>query len=108
MLAGLFVALAPWIVGFTQFGGLMLSNLIVGLGIAALGAGFALSYERSHRLTWVCPLLGVWTIVSIWAVSGADATLGVLLSNIIGGGIVVLLGLAALAPMLQARRAGSM
>ncbi|MBA0125134.1 SPW repeat protein [Haloechinothrix sp. YIM 98757] len=105
MLAGLFVALSPWIVGFTQFSGLMLSNLIVGITIAALGACFAMAYERSHRLTWVCPLLGVWTVVAVWTVSGAEATTGVVLSNVLGGAVVVLLGLAAMMPMYRAKRA---
>ncbi|MBA0125097.1 SPW repeat protein [Haloechinothrix sp. YIM 98757] len=104
MLAGLFVALSPWIVGFTQFGGLTVSNLVVGLVIAGLGACFALAYERSHRLTWVCPLLGAWTIVSIWAITGTEFTTSMALSNIIGGGVVVLLGLAAFVPFIRARR----
>ncbi|WP_317493472.1 SPW repeat protein [Haloechinothrix sp. LS1_15] len=106
VLAGLFVALSPWIVGFTQFGGITANNLAVGLAVAALGACFALAYERSHRLTWVCPLLGVWTIIAIWAVAGTEMTASIVLSNVIGGGLIVLLGLAAMIPMIRARREG--
>lgn len=103
VLAGLFVALSPWIVGFAE-SALAINNLVIGLGIAGLGAGFAAAFDRTHRLTWVCPLLGLWTIVSVWTVSGADATTGAVLSNVIGGAAVVLLGVAAMAPMYMARR----
>lgn len=104
VLSGLFVATSPWIAGFTE-SPLATVNLISGLAIALLGAGFAAFYERTHRLTWACPLLGVWTIVSVWTVVGAEATTAVVLSNVIGGGLVFLLGLGAMLPMLTARRA---
>lgn len=104
VLAGLFVALSPWIVGFSE-STLAVNNLIIGLAIAVLGAGFAAAYERTHRLVWVCPLLGVWTIIAVWTVSGAEATTGEVVSNVIGGAAVVLLGLAAMAPMVMAHRA---
>lgn len=103
MLAGFFVALSPWIVGFAG-SPLAINNLVIGLGIAGLGAGFAAAFERTHRLTWVCPLLGVWTIIAVWTVSGVDATTRVVLSNVIGGAAVAVLGLAAMAPMYMARR----
>jgi hypothetical protein len=103
VLAGLFVAAAPWIAGFSE-SALATVNLITGLAIAVLGAGFAAFYERTHRLTWACPLLGAWTIVSVWTVVGAEATTAVVLSNVIGGGVVALLGLGAMLPMFTARR----
>ncbi|MPY82859.1 MAG: hypothetical protein GEV00_05945 [Actinophytocola sp.] len=105
VLAGLFVALSPWIVGFTDTSaGLARNNLVIGLAVAALGASFALAYERTHRLIWVCPLLGVWTIVAVWLVSGAETTTATVLSNVIGGAVVTALGLIAMVPMFLARR----
>ncbi len=104
VLAGLYVALSPWIVGFSD-SAIAINNLVIGLAIAGLGAGYAFAYERTHRLTWVCPLLGVWTIIAAWVMSGIDTTTGMVLSNIIGGAAVVVLGLAAMLPMLTARRA---
>jgi hypothetical protein len=82
---GLFVALSPWIAGFSDRAALTRSNLVIGLAVALLGAGFAMAYERTHRLTWVCPLLGIWTIVSVWAVRRAEATTPAVWSNVIGG-----------------------
>lgn len=104
VLAGLFVALSPWIAGFSDQAALTRSNLVIGLAVAFLGAGFAMAYERTHRLTWVCPLLGAWTIVSVWVVSGAEATTVVVWSNVIGGAVVLLLGLAAISLMFIGRR----
>jgi hypothetical protein len=104
VLSGLFVALSPWIVGFSE-SALATNNLIVGLGITGLGAGFAFAFERTHRLTWVCPLLGVWTIVAVWTMSGVTATTDMVLTNVLGGGAVVLFSLAAMLPMYTARRA---
>lgn len=104
VLSGLFVALAPWIVGFSDSAALVRSNLVVGIAVALLGAGFAMAYERTHRLTWVCPVLGAWTIVSVWVVSGAEATTPIILSNVLGGVAVLLLGIADFAPKYLARR----
>lgn len=59
-----------------------------------------------RRLAWVCPLLGVWTIIAVWTVSGAEATTATVLTNVIAGTIVLLLGLAAMAPMFTSRIPG--
>jgi hypothetical protein len=56
MLGGLYIAVSPWIVGFS--GSLQVNNLVVGLAIAALGFGFGAAFSSLHRLAWVCPLLG--------------------------------------------------
>lgn len=92
MLGGLYIALSPTIVGFT--GPLQINNFVVGLAIAALGFGFGAAYGSMHRLAWVCPVLGLWTIVSLWLVSGVELTVGTLLSNVIAGAVVLFCGLA--------------
>ena len=104
LLAGLFVAASAWIVGFAGSTTLMVNNLIVGLAVVLLGMSFALTYERAHRLTWVCPVLGAWTIASPWVVSGAPTSTRVVLTNVISGAAVVLIGLADYVPMYLARR----
>jgi len=102
VLTGLFIALSPWIVGFNRFPTLTANNLIIGLAVAIFGMGLASAYDRTYGVSWVLPLLGVWTIVSVWAVNGSVATLGSILSNVIAGAIVVILGLATLgAGMMQ-------
>ncbi|WP_255426138.1 SPW repeat protein [Pseudonocardia sp. C8] len=94
MLAGLYIALSGWIIGFA--GPLQMNNLVVGLAIAVLGFGFGAAYGSTHRLAWVCPILGAWTIVALWLVSGAAGGIGALLTNIIAGVVVLLAGLALL------------
>ena len=94
LLAGLYIALSGPIVGFT--GPLVAHNMVVGLAIAVLGFGFGAAYGSTHRLAWVCPVLGIWTIVAFWAVSGPAAGLGALLTNIIAGAVVLLAGLMLL------------
>ncbi|MCW4352208.1 SPW repeat protein [Hoyosella sp. YIM 151337] len=105
VLAGLFVALSPWIVGFHDVSvALAMNNLVVGLVIAALGVGYAAAFDRTHRLTFLCPLLGVWTIVAVWLVSGTVLAMATIWTNVIAGAVVVLLGFAAMMPYLRMQR----
>jgi len=106
VLAGLFVAAAPWIVGFVGSTTLMVSNLIAGTAIAVLGLTLALAYERAHRLTWICPVLGAWAIVSPWIVNGAPTTTRVIVTNVVSGAVVLVVGMADYVPMYLARRSG--
>jgi hypothetical protein len=94
IVAGLYVALSTWIVGYG--GPLTVNNLVVGLAVAILGLSFAVDYGSTHRIAWVCPVLGAWTIASLWAVNGVSISLGALLSNIIAGAVILLVGLAIL------------
>lgn len=58
--------------------------------------GFASAYGRTHGIAWVAPLIGVWTIIAPWVVSGHVATAATLWSNVVTGVIAVLLGLGAM------------
>jgi hypothetical protein len=93
-LVGLFVATSPWIVGFAGLTTLAATNFIVGGALALLAVAFAWAYGRTHGIAWVTPALGVWTIISPWVVSGHVYTMRSILSNVIAGALVVLLGLA--------------
>lgn len=96
VLAGLYLALSPWIVGFNGVPAVATNNLIMGLVVAGLGIGFASMYGRLHGLAWLTPVLGVWTIISQWVMSAAIATTSIVVSNVIAGAIILVLGLAAL------------
>jgi hypothetical protein len=95
VVAGLWVAVSGWVVGFA--GSLRINDLIVGLALAVLGFSFAVAYGSSHRIAWVGPVLGAWTIAALWAVNGAAMNLGSMLSNIIAGAVILIGGLAILA-----------
>src|ERR1700676_3926435 len=60
LLAGLYLAISPWVAGFAQFPGLRVSNLVTGLALAVLGMGFGSVLERTHGLGWVAAVIGVW------------------------------------------------
>jgi SPW repeat len=105
VIAGLYVALSPWILGFDNDPRLSMSNLVIGLTVALMGLAFAWAYDRTHRISWVCPALGVWTILSAWLIAGTDAGTSTVVSNIISGAVVVVLGLATM--MLGLRRNGN-
>lgn len=96
LMAGLYVAMSPWIVGFNGTSTILVNNLITGLAVAMLALGFASAFGRTHGMAWTMPLLGVWVIVTPWVVSGISTTTGMILSNVIAGAVVVVLGLAAL------------
>lgn len=105
LMAATYAAISPWVVGFhTRSGGLAVSDLIVGLALATLTLGIAASNLHLHGLTWVAPLLGVWLIITPWLVRGTDRTVGVIVSNVIVGACVVLIGAAMTSVSLRGPR----
>ncbi|PRX46567.1 SPW repeat-containing protein [Prauserella shujinwangii] len=96
-LGGLYVAISPWVVGFSSAGALAVSNLVTGIALAVLAMGYAGAHGRMHRLAWVAPLIGVWTIITPWVILQGAATTGMVISNVITGGVVTLLGLGVAA-----------
>ena len=104
VLGGLFVALSPWITGFSATTpSLALNNLVTGLVAAVLGLSFAAAYHRTHGIAWTCPVLGIWTIVAVFVMSGTAITTSTTLSNVIGGAVLVLAGLGTMAPAMTSR-----
>lgn len=92
-LAGLYTAISPWVVGFNHVTNVTVNNLIVGLALAVLAIGFAAAYGRTHNLAWVAPVIGVWTIIVPWVILGSSVPVGIIVSNVITGGVTVSLGL---------------
>jgi hypothetical protein len=95
LLAGLYVAASPWIVGFNGTGSLATSDLIAGIAVAFLAYGFATTLDRAHGMTWTLPVLGVWVIVSPWILPGVTLTAGMIWSNVVAGALMTFLGLNA-------------
>ncbi|PJE93786.1 hypothetical protein CUT44_31765 [Streptomyces carminius] len=97
LLAGLFLLVSPWIVGFTRFDALTVNNFVTGIALAVIGLALGVAFERAYGLSWAVCALGAWTVLSPWLVSGNVDTTRTILTNVITGGIVFLLGLALLA-----------
>lgn len=97
LLAGLYIAISPWVVGFnTASTSLAVSNLVVGLALAALAFGFGSAYERTHLLGWTAPVLGIWVIISQWVINGAPDSTSIVVNNVIAGGVATLCGIAVM------------
>lgn len=104
LLAGLFVALSPWITGFSGLTpALALNNLVIGLAAAALALSFAAAYQHTHGIAWTCPALGAWTIVSVFVMSGTAMTTATVLSNVIGGAVLIIAGLGVVSSGMASR-----
>ncbi|MER5644238.1 SPW repeat protein [Streptosporangium sp. NPDC002524] len=95
LLAGLYLAISPWVVGFNGLSRLAVSNLVTGIAVAALALAFASAYGRTYGISWVAPVIGIWTIVSPW-ITGS-ATRGSAWNNVVTGIVILLLGLGAVA-----------
>jgi hypothetical protein len=106
LLAGLWVAVSPWFL-LLQHGGnnAAMSNLIVGLAVAALGL-YTLSGSRGFLGLQVGSVLaGAWLIISPFILD-AKYTIATSMywSNVFAGALIVLIGLVALA---ETRRASA-
>ncbi|WUH92941.1 SPW repeat protein [Streptomyces sp. NBC_00433] len=97
LLTGLYLAISPWVVGFTNFTNLRVSNLITGIALAVLAMGFGSVLERTVGLGWCAIAIGVWTILAPWAIAGPNAAIThTIVNNAIVGGVAIALGLATM------------
>ncbi|MFB6986192.1 SPW repeat protein [Streptomyces sp. NPDC056178] len=103
-LIGLYCAISPWVLHFTATQPTLVAhNLIMGIAIAALGLGFTVMPERMYGLSWAICAIGAWMIISTWVV-GSGPSLGVILNNVIIGGLTVLLGLVCVGASMKSGR----
>jgi len=95
LLAGLWLAISPYVVHFRDVApSVAQNNLLVGLVVAAVGLGLSMTPRSMLRLSWAAALIGVWVIVSPWVIQQSTVQLGIILTNVITGGVILLLGLA--------------
>lgn len=106
LLTGLYLAMSPWVVGFTgDSPALTASNLFCGVAAALLALGYASAYGRTHGITWVTAVIGAWTIIAPWLVSGPTPDGDPITSNVIAGALLVILSLGTMmVGMRPARR----
>jgi hypothetical protein len=100
LLAGLYTAISPWVVRFADTGSrLTIDNLIIGLAVAALACGLTAAPTRMYRLSWAMAAIGVWQIITPWVI-GPD-TVGIIWNNVVTGGVIAVLGVAAAALLIS-------
>ncbi|MBM7440751.1 SPW repeat protein [Streptomyces sp. HB132] len=91
-LLGLYCAVSPWVLHFTASQpSLVTHNLVIGIAIAVLALCFTAMPERMTGMGLAICALGAWLIVSAWVV-GSSPDMGVILNNVIVGGLAVVLG----------------
>ncbi|PRY20175.1 SPW repeat protein [Pseudosporangium ferrugineum] len=96
LLAGLWLAISPWVIHFNATApDVTLSNLIMGIAVAVVALGLTLMPQRMVRLSWATAVIGGWIVVSQWVIQQSAAGTGIVLNNVITGGIVLVLGVAA-------------
>ena len=95
LIAGLYLAISPWVVGFQSLTPLTVTNVMTGLVMVGLAFGLAAAYERFHGLAWVIPVLGIWTLIAPWVVRGGVNTTPAVTNNVIVGIVAILLGACA-------------
>ncbi|MCL6293137.1 SPW repeat protein [Streptomyces sp. ATCC51928] len=103
-LVGLYCAVSPWVLHFTASQpALVTHNLVMGIAIAVLALGFTVMPERMSGLSWALCAIGAWIIVSTWVV-GNSPDAGVVINNIIVGGLAVLLGMVCAGAAAKSRK----
>lgn len=103
-LVGLYCAVSPWVLHFTASQpALVTHNLVMGIAVAVLALGFTVMPERMYGLSWAICAMGAWIIVSTWVVGSSPDT-GVMINNIIVGGLTVLLGMVCAGAAARTRR----
>ncbi|MEU3433901.1 SPW repeat protein [Streptomyces sp. NPDC006863] len=102
-LVGLYCAVSPWVLHFTASqSALVTHNLVMGIAIAVLALGFTVMPERMYGLSWAICAIGAWIIVSTWVV-GTSPDAGIVINNIIVGGLTVLLGMVCAGAAMRTR-----
>ena len=95
MLGALYTAVSPWIVGFNATTALAVNDLIIGIAVAGLAFGFGAALDRTHGMTWIVPVLGIWLIISPWILRDVSLSAGMIWSNVVSGGALAILGIGA-------------
>ncbi len=94
LLLGLFCAVSPWVLHFTgSQPSLVPHNLVIGIAIAVLALCFTAMPERMTGAGLAIVALGAWLIIAPWVV-GQSPDMGVILTNVIVGGLTIVLGAA--------------
>lgn len=94
LLAGLFLAGSPWIIGFSAMTAMTVPTVILGLAVALSAVAFTSRYQHLHGMAFTIPVLGVWAIISPWVISGVTTSTAMIWSTVLAGAVIVVCGLA--------------
>ncbi|TDC20553.1 hypothetical protein E1265_21715 [Streptomyces sp. 8K308] len=93
-LAGLYAAVSPYVLHFTgSQPSLSTNNLIMGIAVAVLALGISRT-ENMRGLSLAIAGIGIWLAFSPWIV-GRHPDAGMIVSNVVVGAVILLLGLVS-------------
>ena len=105
VLTGLWIALSPSLTLQHGGGNAAVANLIAGLAVAAVAAASLTGPRGYAGLQFASVLLGVWVIISPFILDAKFSIAAPMYwSNIVSGGVLVVLALAGLATVRRAAR----
>lgn len=90
ILAGIWLIISPFILGFSNVQSAMWNAVIVGIVVAVLAAIRAGAMLDQPWLSWINLILGIWLFVSPW-VLGYSGTTSALWNSLVLGVIVFVL-----------------
>jgi len=95
-LAGLWVVIAVFVLGYTASPAALWNALIFGVALLVLGVWAALSNQETtdKALDWINAAIGVWLIIAPF-ILGYTAIVAAMVNSIIVGVVVVVLGVWA-------------
>lgn len=93
LLMGIWLIISPFVImAFSQFTNMRTNNVIVGI-LVGLVALFLVSGSAKSEWSWANVILGIWLIISPFAL-GASSSATVVWHNVIAGIVVALLALS--------------
>lgn len=106
VLAGLYLAISAWVVHVNGVSpSITVTNLVLGLAMALLGAGLTLAPTQAGRLAWTCVPVAAFTVIAPWVVTaGNSGTRPMIWNNAFAGGVLLLCGLMSVGTIAAASR----
>ncbi len=92
-LAGIWLLISPFVLGFTSVTGAMVHNVVLGLAIGILSAIRYSKPAQNIGLSWLNVALGFWLLISPWCV-GFSVVPSATVNNMMFG--IVVISLASL------------
>ncbi|WP_353963794.1 SPW repeat protein [Streptomyces sp. NBC_00124] len=85
LISGIYLAMSPWVVGFSKLQSITASNLISGISASILSMGLIFTHNRSLGLLMSLQFLGAWIVASPWVAAGNVDTPTIVNSNLTAG-----------------------
>jgi hypothetical protein len=90
VLAGLWLLISPFVLGFGALTSAMTNNVILGIVIGVLALVRFFGPGKAVGISWLNLILGIWVLISPWVV-GFTSNGAAVTNNVIVGIIVIIL-----------------